>query len=115
MPKPAAAVGQTVYLVESGRRIREAVVCSRSGDLYTVRFADTGGGIRVRGGPALSHPGGRGGKRAAAEGGAPAHPPRLLAQRALVAVLNELNYKSPIQYRTESGFYMRAVLVSTFT
>ena len=48
MPKPAAAVGQTVYLVESGRRIREAVVCSRSGDLYTVRFADTGGGIRVR-------------------------------------------------------------------
>ena len=49
MPKPAAAVGQTVYLVESGRRIREAVVRSRSGDLYTVRFADTGGGIRVRG------------------------------------------------------------------
>ena len=49
MPKPAAAVGQTVYLVESGRRIREAVVRSRSGDLYTIRFADTGGGIRVRG------------------------------------------------------------------
>lgn len=49
LPKPAAAVGQTVYLVESGRRIREAVVRSRSGDLYTIRFADTGGGIRVRG------------------------------------------------------------------
>ena len=49
MPKPAAAVGQTVYLVESGRRIREAVVRSRSGDLYTIRFTDTGGGIRVRG------------------------------------------------------------------
>ena len=49
LPKPAAAVGQTVYLVESGRRIREAVVRSRSGDLYTIRFTDTGGGIRVRG------------------------------------------------------------------
>ena len=48
LPKPAAAVGQTVYLVESGRRIREAVVRSRSGDLYTIRFTDTGGGIRVR-------------------------------------------------------------------
>ena len=49
LPKSAVAVGQTVYLVESGRRIREAVVRSRSGDLYTIRFTDTGGGIRVRG------------------------------------------------------------------
>ena len=42
-------MGQTVYLVESCRRVREAVVRSRSGALYTVRFADTGGGIRLRG------------------------------------------------------------------
>lgn len=39
-------------------------------------------------GPALSHPGRGGGLGAAAEGGAPAHPPRLLAQRAGVAVLS---------------------------
>ena len=48
-PKTAPRVGQTVYLVESGHRIREAVVRSRGGELYTVRFTDTGGGIRVRG------------------------------------------------------------------
>ena len=33
---------------ESGHRIREAQVRGRSGGLYTVRFTDTGGGIRVR-------------------------------------------------------------------
>jgi hypothetical protein len=49
MPKSAVAVGQTVYLVESGHRIWEAEVRGRSGGLYTVRFTDTGGGIRVRG------------------------------------------------------------------
>lgn len=38
-----------MYLVESCRRIREAQVRSQSGGLYTVRFTDTGGGIRVRG------------------------------------------------------------------
>ena len=49
MPKTAPRAGQTVYLVESGHRIREAEVRGRSGGLYTVRFTDTGGGIRVRG------------------------------------------------------------------
>ena len=49
LPKPAAAVGQTVYLVESCRCVREAVVHARSGGLYTLRFTDSGGGIRVRG------------------------------------------------------------------
>ena len=49
IPKTVATAGQTVYLVESGHRIREAVVRSRSGGLYTIRFTDTGGGIRVRG------------------------------------------------------------------
>ncbi len=52
MEKPSSkkAIGMhaTVYLVESCRRVREAVVLGRSGPLYTVRFSDTGGGIRVR-------------------------------------------------------------------
>ena len=42
-------MGETVYLVESCRRVREVRVWGRSGPLYTVRFSDTGGGIRVRG------------------------------------------------------------------
>ena len=49
MPKTAPRAGQTVYLVESGHRIWEVEVRGRSGGLYTVRFTDTGGGIRVRG------------------------------------------------------------------
>ena len=48
VPKTAVRVGQTVYLVESCRTVREAVVRCRSGGLYTVRFTDSGGGIRVR-------------------------------------------------------------------
>ena len=47
-PPKSIGVGETVYLVESCRRVREAVVRGRSGGLYTVRFTDTGGGIRVR-------------------------------------------------------------------
>ena len=49
LPQNRIRAGQTVYLVESCRRVREAVVRSRSGGLYTVRFTDSGGGIRVRG------------------------------------------------------------------
>ena len=48
-PEKSIGIGRTVYLVESCRRVREAVVRGRSGGLYTVRFTDTGGGIRVRG------------------------------------------------------------------
>lgn len=47
-PKTTPRVGQTVYLVESCRTVREAVVHARSGGLYTLRFTDSGGGIRVR-------------------------------------------------------------------
>lgn len=47
-PNRTIGIGQTVYLVESCRRVREAVVRSRGGGLYTVRFTDTSGGIRVR-------------------------------------------------------------------
>ena len=39
--------GQTVYLIESRRRVREAVVRGRAGDLFTLRFTDTVGGIRL--------------------------------------------------------------------
>ena len=48
LPKTALQAGQIVYLVESCRTVREAVVRSQTGGLYTVRFTDTGGGIRVR-------------------------------------------------------------------
>ncbi len=40
--------GQTVYLIESRRRVREAHVLRESGGLFTLRFTDTVGGIRVR-------------------------------------------------------------------
>ena len=48
LPKTALRAGQIVYLVESCRTVREAVVRGQTGGLYTVRFTDTGGGIRVR-------------------------------------------------------------------
>ena len=47
-PEKSIGIGRTVYLVESCRRVREAVVRGRSGPLYTVRFTDTGGGVRLR-------------------------------------------------------------------
>ena len=40
-------IGQTVYLIESRRRVREAVIRGRSGPLFTLRFTDTVGGIRL--------------------------------------------------------------------
>ena len=40
--------GQTVYLIESRRRVREAVIRGRSGPLFTLRFTDTAGGVRLR-------------------------------------------------------------------
>lgn len=40
-------VGQTVYLIESRRRVRAAVIRGRSGPLFTLRFTDTVGGIRL--------------------------------------------------------------------
>ena len=48
LPKTALRAGQIVYLVESCRTVREAVVRGQTGGLYTVRFTDTSGGIRVR-------------------------------------------------------------------
>ncbi len=47
-PKTSIRPGQIVYLVESCRYVREAVVCRCSGGLFTLRFTDTGGGVRLR-------------------------------------------------------------------
>ena len=47
-PQNPIRLGQMVYLVESCRTVREAQVRSRSGGLYTIRFTDSPGGIRVR-------------------------------------------------------------------
>ena len=47
-PQNPIRLGQMVYLVESCRTVREAQVRLHSGGLYTVRFTDVRGGIRVR-------------------------------------------------------------------
>lgn len=41
-------VGYTVYLVESNRMIREVLIVKYAGGFYTIRFKDSGGGIKVR-------------------------------------------------------------------
>ena len=40
--------GDTASLVESNRFIREVKILKFGGGLYTVRFVDSGGGIKVR-------------------------------------------------------------------
>lgn len=40
--------GDTAYIVESGLTVREVVVIRVAGDMYTLRFADTGGGVKLR-------------------------------------------------------------------
>ncbi len=40
--------GDTVFIIESVRFIRECVVMRFSGGLYTLRFADSPGGLRLR-------------------------------------------------------------------
>ena len=42
-------IGSHAYIVESSHHIREVTIIHRSGDLYTVKFANNNGGIRVRG------------------------------------------------------------------
>ena len=48
-PANRIRVGQTVYLVSSCVRIREAVVRRCDRGLYTVQFTNTKGAIRIRG------------------------------------------------------------------
>ena len=40
--------GDTVYIVESNRFVREAEVKSFAGGLYLIRFNNSGGGIKVK-------------------------------------------------------------------
>ena len=39
---------QIVYMIVSGKKIKEMVVMKYSGGFYVVRYRDTGGGLRVR-------------------------------------------------------------------
>ncbi len=40
--------GDTVYIVESNRIIREVIIVRCSGGMYLIRFKDSGGGIQVK-------------------------------------------------------------------
>lgn len=41
-------VGDTAYIVESNRYVREVEIRKCSGGMFLVRFTDTGGGIQVK-------------------------------------------------------------------
>ena len=41
-------VGDTAYIVESNRFVREVEIRRCSGGMFLVRFTDTGGGIQVK-------------------------------------------------------------------
>ena len=38
----------TITIVESGLTVREVAVIRVVGDMYTLRFTDTGGGVKLR-------------------------------------------------------------------
>lgn len=40
--------GDTAYLIESNRIVREITIVKFAGGFYTIRFKDSGGGIKVR-------------------------------------------------------------------
>ena len=40
--------GDTAFIIESGRFIRDATVIRVSRDMYTIKFTDTGGGMGLR-------------------------------------------------------------------
>ena len=40
--------GDTAFLIESGRFIREVKIIKQTGDFCTLRFTDSSGGIKVR-------------------------------------------------------------------
>lgn len=40
--------GDTAYIVESNRLVREVKIVNFSAGFYLIRFADNGGGIKVR-------------------------------------------------------------------
>lgn len=40
--------GDTAYIVESNRFVREVIIVRVSGGIYLIRFKDSGGGIQVK-------------------------------------------------------------------
>ena len=46
-------VGDTAYIVESNRYVREVEIRRCSGGMFLVRFTDSGGGIQVEGSQAV--------------------------------------------------------------
>lgn len=40
--------GDTAYLIESNRIVREVTIIKFAGGFYTIRFKDSSGGIKVR-------------------------------------------------------------------
>lgn len=40
--------GDKAYITESGRIIREVIVVRVAGGMYTLKFTDTGGGVKLR-------------------------------------------------------------------
>ena len=40
--------GQTVYIIQSNKWVREAIVLKYSSGFYTLKFSDSDGGIRLR-------------------------------------------------------------------
>ena len=41
-------VGDTAYIIESNRLIRETVIIKKKGNFYTVKFKDTNGAITLK-------------------------------------------------------------------
>ena len=41
--------GTSAFIVESNRLVREVVIVKRTGNFYIVKFADSNGGIQLRG------------------------------------------------------------------
>ena len=41
-------VGDTAYIIESNRLIRETVIINKKGNFYTVKFRDTNGAITLK-------------------------------------------------------------------
>lgn len=41
-------IGQRVFFVQSGRVVKPSKIINISGDFCTIKFEETGGGIRVR-------------------------------------------------------------------
>lgn len=48
MMKSEYHVGQRVFFVQSGRVVKPSKIIKISGEFCTIKFEDTGGGIRVR-------------------------------------------------------------------